>query len=239
MKKTLALAATLLTLAATSAFALVGGPWDSNIYGNPNKVDPSNYDGTYQGTVKGKNLSGLFAFGTSTAGTSGESGYSETVVSGTGNNRTEITYTYPGTVQGYAVVYLEGKVAYAYLSVVQDLGSRKLSGVMQGAGAPASGSIVVSNGTTSWTVVDAVTFTGTWDAKLSKSWALNSFTGKGSLQVTKVDLATFYSTLLTNPSAAVPQIVNVSTSIKVAGVKTSGTANSYYVTVPSSVPSVQ
>jgi hypothetical protein len=229
MKRFLAVVALSFSLAASSAFALVGGPDDANIFGNANPVNPSNVNGTYQGTIKGKNISGLTVFGTSTAGTSAQAGYTQTITTGTGSGARTTTYTYPTTVQGYAIVYIEGKIASADLAVILDLGGRTLSGVMEGAGSRAIPLMLVNTTLNEyWNVTDAVYFTGDFSAKLSKSWAANSYSGKGTLQVTKVDLNGFYQALATNPATAAPQIVNVPTSIKVSGVKTSNTSNSFH-----------
>ena len=236
MKRFLA-AALSLAFAASSAFALVGGPNDANIFGNANPVNPSNANGTYQGTIKGKNISGITVFGTSTAGTSGTAGTTTTIVSGTGANRTVTTISTPSTSQGYAIIYIEGKIAAAQLAAILDIGSRNLSGVMEGAGASGVTPILTNPAGTSFSVTDAVYFTGEFNAKLSKSWAANSYSGKGTLMVTKVDISGFNQAVLTN-SNAVPQIVTVPTSIKVSGVKTSNTPNSYTVTVTNTVPDV-
>ncbi|MEI8233283.1 MAG: hypothetical protein WCH57_01205 [Verrucomicrobiota bacterium] len=237
MKRFLA-AALALSLAASSAFALVGGPHDANIFGNANTVNPSNINGTYQGTIKGKNISGITVFGTSTAGTSGTAGTTTIILTGSGNSYNETMTTTPSTSQGYAVVYIEGKIATADLAAVVDLGARNLSGVIEGAGARSfpltliNPSYVGATGTgASFSVHDSVYFTGNFSAKLSKSWASNSYSGKGTLMVTKVDINGF-NQAVANPltsATASPQIVTVPTSIKVAGVKTSNTAGSYVV----------
>lgn len=215
---------------ASPAFALVGGPWDSNIPGNPNTVNPSNINGTYQGTIKGTNLSGVMMFGTSTKGA---------VVTGT------------NTVPGFAIAFFEGTTALAAIDVVVDLGARRLSGVVDygvgsrgGSTSPVSITLVRPATATSaeveWEVIDNIFFNGYFNAKLSKSWANNSFKGTGFLLVKKVDFDGFYRQLITDPTTATPQIVTTPLSIKVAGVKTSDTPAEYSVSFPKlSDPQIQ
>ncbi|MDD5349972.1 MAG: hypothetical protein PHQ12_07160 [Chthoniobacteraceae bacterium] len=237
MKRFLAVSALTLSIAASSAFALVGGPWDANVYGNANPVDPSNVNGVYQGSVKGKNISGVTAFASSTIGTTGQAGYTETVTTGTGNNQHTVTTTFASTVQGYAAIYIEGKLTYASLVVSVDLGARKISGVMEGAGSRAI-PLVLHSPLHSWNVTDSAYFTGNFNAKLSSRWAANSYSGKGTLMITKVDLDGFYRAVLTSPASATPQIVTEATSIKLDGVKTSNSATTSYTVTINPVPPV-
>jgi hypothetical protein len=231
---------------ASSAFALVGGPWDGNVPGNTTVLNPSSIDGTYQGTVKGTNISGIMVFATTTAGTSGTAGTTTTVTNttttttttSTTRDTTTTTTTTPSTTQGYALIYLEGKITTSEVIASIDLGGRKVFGVLEGAGLRALPLTLTRPATSttaaaSWSVTDSAYFTGTFSAKLSDDWASNSYKGKGTLMVTKVDLSGFAQQLIANPTTATPQIVTVPTSVKVSGVKTSDTANSYTVSLAS------
>jgi hypothetical protein len=208
---------------AVPAFALVGGPWDNNIPGNTSTIDPTSFNGTYQGTIKGKNLAGVLIFGTSTVGTS---------VSGTATTTGSSV-----NVQGYSVAYFEGAIAIASVDVVADLAGRKLSGVVEGAGSRILSQTLVRPATSTtaeaaWEVYNNIYFTGYFGAKFADGWANTKFTGKGFLLVKKIDFDGFYQQLLTNPTTATPQIVTAPVTIKVAGVKSSDTATSYKVTFP-------
>ena len=236
------LALTLLSavVLASPAFALVGGPWDANIPGNPTPIDPSSIDGTYQGTIKGANLAGIMVFATTSKGTTASAPITQTVITGTGSQQVSVTTAFPATVQGYAGIFFEGKIAFAKVDSVVDLGSRKISGIIQGGGQSAVSRTLTRPATattpeTKWTIsTDSVVFYGNFDAKLSSSWSENSYKGKGFLLAKRVDIQGFFNQLITNPTTAAPQIVTLPVPIKVAGVKTSSTSDSWslsYTTV--------
>lgn len=211
---------------AMPAFAIVGGPWDNNIPGALFPVNPSNINGTYQGTLKGKNLAGVMRFTSSSSGQVVVSSTTQQVVWARDNLHftiVDVVTTQTLSTTGYASFFFEGKSGQATVDTAIDLGGRKIAGVINGAG---SRSVPVtlerpSDGTT-WTLTDNVFFNGAFSAKFG-SWASNSFSGKGNVTVTKFDFIGFWQDLVANPTTADASnhIVTVPMSVKVAGVKTS------------------
>jgi hypothetical protein len=212
---------------AVPAFAIVGGPWDGNIPGNPNPVNPSDVNGTYQGTIKGKNLAGVMRFSSTDSG--------QVIISSTTTRvdwapdrlhytTVDVVTTKTLSATGFATFFFEGKSGQATLDTAIDLGGRKLAGVINGA---ASRSLPVTlerpfDGF-QWTLTDNAYFNGAFSAKFS-SWASNSFSGKGSLVVTKFDYIGFWQDLVLNPATANPRdhiVTFQPMTIKVKGVKTS------------------
>jgi len=207
MKKTL-FALMGAVLFALPAFALVGGPWDNNIPGNPFLVNPANVDGTYQGTIKGKNLSGVMRF--------------ISVV-----NKGRVVYSDSDAVNiaasGIASFFFEGRVGMSVMDVIVDVGGRKLAGVVEGSAIRGvEVRLIRPADDQTWTLKDNAYFNGAFSAKF-KSWPSTNFNGKGSLTVTKFDYIGFWQDLVSNPTTAVPynHIVTVPMSIKVAGTKVS------------------
>lgn len=238
MKKLPALLFFALTF-TIPAFALSGGPWDGNVPGNPILINPANINGTYQGTVKGHNISGITVFSNSSVGTTGTAGSTTTIVTGTGANRTITTITSPSTTQGYAVVFIEGKVATAELLATVDLSGRKISAIMEGSGLRGIPMTLSNAAGRSWSVIDSVLFNGTFTAKLAEDWPANSYRGKGKLVVTKVDLEGFARDLATKPAGSVPQVVTRPTTVKFSGVKTTDQTTSFFINLPNpTTPSI-
>ena len=137
MKK-FALALLSALVLASPAFAIVGGPWDGNIPGNPNKVDPSNIAGTWQGVISGTNITGIMMFGTASSSTiSNVSTTSSTWDwwSGTWiSSSSATTATGLGTSdsEGRCLVFADGYAVLGQMSAVADLQQSSLSGVIQG-----------------------------------------------------------------------------------------------------------
>ena len=213
----------LLTAVAftSSAFAIVGGPWDAGVPGNPNKVNPANINGTYQGTIKGSNITGVMTFQTS-----GSNGIAFSGTTGVPTGTTQ--------VQGAAVMFFEGTTAFSTMSVAIDLGGRKLAGVLSG-GSTAGNIIPVIAPPRStflyWQLTNNFSFNGYFNANLSKNWVSNSFSGNGNLVVTKFDPALYNSAAVINPNVNPSNyIAAVATPIKVSGVKTSDTAMPLWTT---------
>ena len=104
--KRLALSFLTSSILASSAFAWVGGPFDNNsFYGR-------DINGTFQGVMTGKNISGLMVFGTTSASQSGQGSESEAGVYGNG---------------GRALIFAEGSLLIGDVSAVADMAGRKLS----------------------------------------------------------------------------------------------------------------
>ena len=256
--KRLTLAVLSALVLASPAFAIVGGPWDGNVPGNPTPVNPSNANGTFQGTISGKNIIGIMRVGTSSAGTAAVPGV--TITTGTGAARTTVTTA--GTATGSATIFIEGSTAIANVDAVIDLSGRKLSAVMDGASTRAP-QIAVTNPTFtlvltgtdknglptlqtvtapgSWVVTDNVSFSGAFDANLSKNWSANTFSGKGFVSVSRFDIAAYNADLVKNPTSARPEghIASHDVKIKVTGSKTSNTSSITTITVPVGEPLVR
>lgn len=222
MKKTL-LALMGAVLFALPAFALVGGPWDNNIPGNPTLVNPANVNGTYQGTIKGKNLAGVIRF---TSSTNGQVVITSTtwtiVISGSTSIYVPEVTTQIFSTTGYASIFFEGKSGQAVLDTVIDLGGRKISGLINGmANRPVPVILSRPSDGQTWTLTDSAYFNGAFSANFA-TWATNSFKGKGTLNITKFDYIGFWQDLILNPATANPQnhIVDTTMPIKIAGVKT-------------------
>jgi len=230
--KRLILALLSVLAIATPAFAIVGGPWDGNVPGNPNKVNPANINGTYQGTIRGTNLVGITRFGTSAAGTPAASGTAATT--GTASS---------ATIGGYAVAFVEGTIALAQIDVTTDLGARQISGIIEGGSTQGYVMTLSRPATTTtaiayWDITQSAYFTGFFTANLSSSWSNNSYKGNGWLLMKKVDITGFIKDLSTYPTTAEPKIVTVPVPIKLSGVKTTDTSYSYSGTFPARIEPV-
>ncbi|MCX6966472.1 MAG: hypothetical protein NTZ46_01610 [Verrucomicrobia bacterium] len=223
---------------ASPAFALVGGPWDANVPGNPNPVNPSNADGAFQGTIKGQNLAGIIRFGTSTSAQIATPGFWTYTVTGTGTNQV-ITEVYtPGTSAGAASIFYGGGISLANVDATIDLGARQIAGVIDGASTRAAILMVTAPLKASpnhWTVTNNISFSGEFTAKLCKNLAQNSFSGTGTLSITAFDLAGFNADAATSATADPSNhIVTTPVSIKVSGVRTSNVFKLSSLSVPNS-----
>jgi len=229
------------------AFATVGGPWSGGIPGNTTTVNPSNPLGTFQGTIKGKNFTGLMTF---VSGTNGgqvvvSSSTARTNWSGfslSGSNVSVATIdallyivtTKTVDTTGFGSFFFEGKSGSINLNCLVDTGSRSITGMVEGAGSRAQSLILWKPATsttplTMYTVDDELYMDGTFSAKLSSNWAANSFSGKGYLAVTKFDAAAAQADLNANSSLPViDHIVTVPLAIKVSGLKTSDSVPSTF-----------
>ena len=225
----------LAVLFAAPVFA--SGPWGYN-----NSVNPLNINGSYQGSIKGKNLLGTMRFTSSSSGqiTVTSTNY-VTIYSGSTPRLpigvvTEVV-TQVLSATGYANIFLQGNTAQASLDTAVDLKARSIAGLITGG---VTGSQTLSNpsydpsgsGTptaTTWTVANSMYFTGNFDGNFSKNWTANSFSAKGSLAVTQVDIADFYKNLVnsTTKATAAPSITQSNVSIKVSGVKTTDAVTAY------------
>lgn len=227
------------------AFATVGGPWSGNIVGNTVSVNPSNINGTYQGTIKGKNLTGLMHF-TSTDNGQVVTSSTTFLVVGTGSNATLVpnVTTTVSSANGFASIYYQGSLGQATLDTAIDLGARKITGFIDGNTARGVAQVIVRPATSTsaaaaWSIGNNTVFIGEYAGNLSKQWAANNFTGKGYLMVTRVDLDAFNADLVNNPTTANPHITTAPVSIKVSGVKTTDTPAVYTPVVPTpTLPSI-
>ena len=133
----LALASALIV--ATPAFAIVGGPWDGNIPGNPTPVNPSSANGTYQGTIKGTNIAGIMMFGTgATSGANNTTTFNETYNSTTSSWSGSYTNASPATglgssdSEGRCLIFVNGYSVYGQMTAVIDMVGRQIAGVLEG-----------------------------------------------------------------------------------------------------------
>ena len=215
----------LAVLFAAPVFA--SGPWGYN-----NSVNPLNINGSYQGSIKGKNLLGTMRFTSSSSGQVAitSTNYVTVYSSGTGVHLpigvvTEIV-TQVLSATGYANIFLQGNTAQASLDTAVDLKARAVTGLITG-GVTGSQTLTRPSDGANWTVTNSMYFTGNFDGNFSKNWTANSFSAKGSLAVTQVDIASFYANLISNPSTAAPSITQKNVSIKVSGVKTTDAITAY------------
>ena len=150
-------------------------------------------------------------------------------------------------IQGAAIIFTEGATAFSEMSVAVDLGSRKLSGVMSGASMSANTISVMAPANSIylyWQLTNNFSFNGAFNASLSKNWADNSFTGKGSLVITKFDPALYNQAAVGTSANVNPSnyVSSIPTSIKVRGVKTSDSTAPLWTTfnstasAPTAVP---
>ncbi|MEI6561964.1 MAG: hypothetical protein WCO68_07770 [Verrucomicrobiota bacterium] len=260
----------LLSAVLLAAPAFASGPWDAGVPGNTTKVNPSNPTGTYQGSIKGVNIAGIFRVGTSPSGSTAAPGYYSYYIHGSGSNTIVTSQYTPGSAAGIATLFMEGASGVANVDAIVDLAGRTLSGVMDGGTTRAKqlavtnphfkyvitltstnsfGVPVITSSTISapgkWVVTDNASFSGYFNAKLSKNWAANTFSGSGLLTISKFDLDQFTaqvsSTDSSVASAATPD-GNVSShdvNIKVAGSKTANTTNLSAVTIPDGQPVIK
>jgi hypothetical protein len=99
------------SILASSAFAWVGGPFDNNtFYGR-------DINGTFQGVISGKNVSGIMVFGTTSGSTAGSGSASDVGVYGNG---------------GRALIFANGSMLMGYVNSVADIPGRKLSLAIDG-----------------------------------------------------------------------------------------------------------
>ena len=258
MKRFLIALLSAVLFATPAAFAISGGPWDGNIPGNPVTVNPSNINGSYQGTLKGTNLTGIMRFTTSSSGQVTVTTTTSQVVTIGGSNPAIFTIpvvtTQVVSATGYVNFFFEGTSGQAIVDTAVDLGARKISGLLQGAGSrgvtqtiyttPPSPAITGTSITPGhgWTVANNIYFNGYFNGKLSRDWVDNSFSGKGKITVTKVDLAGYYAAVNNDPTSSpqtVPQIVTTSPmSIKVSGVKTTDATSAYTPSFSTNLPAV-
>lgn len=228
--KRLLLALLTALVFASPAFAIVGGPWDNSIPGNVVPVNPSNIEGTYQGTLKGKNIAGVMRFSSSD---SGQVIVSTTIVTPTLYNTitgaivsTTTVNTHTVTASGFADFFFEGKTGNATVSTSIDLGGRKVAGLIEGAGNRGVPTILTRPATaTAWRLTDSIYFNGTFSAKFAPQWAKNRFSGKGTLTATKFDFEGWNADVVSNPSSADPEnhIITAFVPVSISGVKTSDT----------------
>ena len=133
----LALASALIV--ATPALAIVGGPWDGNVAGNPTPVNPSSANGTYQGTIKGTNIAGIMMFGTgATSGANNTTTFNETYNSTTSSWSGSYTNASPATglgssdSEGRCLIFVNGYSVYGQMTAVVDMVGRQIAGVLEG-----------------------------------------------------------------------------------------------------------
>ena len=129
----------LSTVLFTSpAFAIMGGPWDAGVPGNATKANPSSAAGTYQGTIKGKNISGIVMFGTGPT-----SAVSNTSTTSANYNWFTGAFTQSTTAslasglgtsdsEGRCFVFVNGYSVYGQMSTVIDMMGRSITGVLEG-----------------------------------------------------------------------------------------------------------
>lgn len=133
-----------------TAQALVGGPFDDNAY-----FGSASADGTYSGTLTGKNLIGIVSFGVSS--------------------------TSEG--QGRFSVFHEGFVSYGAASGIADLASRRVAASLLGVaaipGESTSGSGAITGGTGTLTVRSAAE--GSFIARMKGYPQQVTFEGEGEL----------------------------------------------------------
>jgi len=232
----------LAVLFAAPAFA--SGPWGAN-----GKTNPLNPNGTYMGSITGKNITGSMRFASTTSGqitVTSTNYYTEIVYTGTGATSTRSTVLVPYvtsrsvTASGFADIFIQGSAGNACLDTAVDIYGRTVSCLITG-GVTGSQTLTRPTDGANWTAANSMYFSGGFNGSLSKNWAANSFTGKGSLTVTQVDFAGFYAALANPATAAtaVPQITPPTTiSIKVSGVKTSDTATPYTPTDTYTYPTI-
>ncbi len=233
---------------ASPAFAIVGGPWDNNMfYGR-------SIDGTYQGVITGKNFSGVMLFGL--ASTSNPN-------AGTAIDNIGI-YGNDGRV----VAFTEGVMVIGQVAATADVPSRAISGVFDASALRGESAItipkmtsytapvaavppiqpvpaVVIDGTLvspaipgtpgvaaqpekytyenlNYTYVDAVAINGHFDAKITKTFPWVAYAGKGKIEVETTDGWDYLGGAdLTSPLEVWPLVNKKKVNVQVSGVRTS------------------
>ena len=296
-----------VVLSAPSVFALAGGPWDAGVPGNATKVSANDPNGTYQGTIRGKNILGILRVGTAASASSALPGYWANNIwadridsTAKGSARTDTA----GSAAGTAIIFMEGYNVLANVDAVADLAGRTFTGVMDGATTNPrqfyvenpnytsrittisnlsitgtnlgdttvsgknniggtdpnnSAQISLASGTNSgittgfltnvrsdkilhrWAITDNASVSANFDAKLSKYWASNTFSGSGRLSITKFDMDGYNADLAANPESASPygHTATREVKIRVSGAKTSDTAlTPSNPTIPDGMPTI-
>ena len=228
----------LAVLFAAPAFA--SGPWGKN-----GQANPLNPNGTYMGSISGKNIAGSVRFTSTSSGLVTVSSSSQWIVtSGTGAfAHAQAVWVIKNTVTsatGFANIFMMGTIANASLTTAVDIYGRTVSGQIEG-GIISTQSLVRPSDSTTWTVTNPLYFIGSFDGKLSKNWAANSFTAGGTLTVTSVDIPGFYAALANPATAATaaPQLSSAPVAIKITGVKISDSTTVYTPTTGYTYPTIQ
>ncbi|MEI6351502.1 MAG: hypothetical protein WCP06_10395 [Verrucomicrobiota bacterium] len=195
--KPLVIAAFSALVFACPAFALVGGPWDNNIPGGT----PTEANGTYQGVITGKNLSGVMMFGTATTSTTGGAAS----LSGTSG-----IFNSSGS-EGRIAIFTNGVLVVGEMAAVVDLPAQSVSASFDGSRLRSvqsltrtSSSVVnvpevifdgtvvnttkLENTTQQATLNDVVNIAGFFGAKFNQTFPTITFAGKGELTITQPDL---------------------------------------------------
>lgn len=203
---TLALLSTL-ALAAPS-FGWVGGPFSNNVFTG------SNGNGTYQGVITGKNVSGIMLFGT--AGTSDVANGSYSQLSGLYGNG------------GRALIFTpNGSVLCNVLSTV-DLQARRLTSMVNGSAD--MGTTDTKNG---FTLRGAMLVSSILDSKFTRLFPQVEFSGKGEMEIA-------YATRMVSSGSNNASVVwdSYRSQARVSGVRTSilspyvsGNLTNYYPTI--------
>ncbi len=240
MKRTL-LAIFSSVILATPAFALVGGPFDNNIFFGNNMAS------TYQGVITGKNVSGIMVFGTASGSATGQGSASEMGTFGSA---------------GRGLVFINGNMVACDVTAVGDFGGRKLSIALSGSvgfGATDTAQVtkVITNSTTTekedtntgiitretkdvdttvittYTLEGASQISGMIDARFTRTFPNIEYSGKGELVVIR-------STRLVQFGNNAPTVANDTEEIdvRVNGVRTANSSPTILGTLTWHFPSV-
>ena len=189
--KRLAIAILPALIFATPASALVGGPWDNDVPGG-NQLSPN---GTYQGVIVGKDLTGVMMFGTAT--TSNGNNKSTTTSSFnlfTGSSTTATTSSLAtglGTSgnEGRVAIFTNGVLVIGELSAVINLPGRSISATLDGSRLRSVQTITKRNvggsilSSVDYTYNDVVTVSGAFQSRITQSFPQLLFSGEGSVTI--------------------------------------------------------
>ncbi len=170
MKRSL-LALLSTALLASPAFAIVGGPFDNNVFYGAES------SGTYQGVLTGKNISGVAIFGTSSTSSANGSGVPSSLgVFGSG---------------GRALIFVEGEAVTADVNSTADFKNRRITSAFEGSVGLATvawppqrqretdGSTTV----TTWILEGALEINGMISSKIVRTFPSLEFAGKDRLRI--------------------------------------------------------
>ncbi len=255
--KRIALSLISSSLLASSAFAWVGGPFDNNMFFGRET------NGTYQGVISGKNLSGVMIFGTTDSSSSGKGSY-DTNIGVFGNTGRAIIF-----VPKEDTTSNQGStgMVVAQVSAVSNFPSRKLAGTIDGSQLIDQQSVVIpkivswSYTTPEWTDGDGtvhppipghityedlsftydnvVQISGSFDAKFVRTFPSLEFSGSGKLQVTQSDgWDSMGGNDIDTPLSVWVKTKTTDVDVRVSGVRTS-TSNPYILgELPTYRPSI-
>ena len=262
MKNRILICLSVAAMICTSAQAWVGGPFSNNSFNSDGGVN-----GTYQGILRGKNVTGVFIMGTSATVEIKDTGLRSTSrrTSLEGGIRTTTETENPLTQltgnEGRFAMFVKGTVVAGSTTASVDMSGRKISAILEGSRNRGTQAInkqgiesVVSgsNGLSyyysnkGYELKDVLYVAGDFNAKVNKSYPSQSFLGSGEIEIsdpTGIEEVVISSGkdifgYNTSTTKIVPKIEKTEVKIRVNAVKTSNLQPAFPTGLTVEYPSV-